>query len=108
MSKLEEILTADVLAEEAEGAQYLRDRHLEVSGATKLLKFEVQKADLRSGAVSAYVCLDFSQNRVLNQAGDDLTPSSRKDKQTSFVRFVWSNNVMKIRENGAWPGESIC
>jgi hypothetical protein len=96
------------LKEENQGARYLKDGNLRIVGVTKLLRFKIQTADLQSGSISAYACVDFGGARVVNQKGEDVTPSGRVDKQTSLARFDWVGNGLVVDENAAWSGESIC
>lgn len=95
-------------ARNKETASYLQSHSLRAVGSTKLLKFTLQKADLRSGTVSAYACVDLSEVRVLNKAGIDVTPANRPDRQTSVPRFEWQSNRFVLEEDGTWPGKSIC
>jgi hypothetical protein len=108
LERLGTYVTEKQLVEERAGAKYLKDHRLRVVGNTELLRFRLQSADVLTGAVSAYACVDFRKARVLDKAGKDVTPIGRTDRQTSIARFVWQDGGLVVSENKAWSGQSIC
>jgi hypothetical protein len=93
---------------ERDGFLRLKQKGIRVAGESVLVKFVLQSADLSTGSVSAYACVDLKKARVLNNAGEDVTPAGRVDRQTSIARFRWSGGKLVLNEDGSWSGESIC
>ncbi|WP_375388065.1 hypothetical protein [uncultured Amnibacterium sp.] len=93
---------------ERSGADYLVDKALRVTGESKLVRFKLQAADLDTGEVAAYACVDFGQTHVIDNKGRDVTPVKRIDQQTSLAKFIWSGKRLALSENSAWSGQSLC
>jgi hypothetical protein len=93
---------------EVAGAKALESKGLKTKGATRLLKFELQSADLRTGSLRAYACVDLSAVHVFDADGTEVTPASRPRRQTSVVGFEWSRDHLVVSKNGTWSGPSIC
>ncbi|MGT2425208.1 hypothetical protein [Amnibacterium kyonggiense] len=108
LDRLAPFVTDAELEAERHGADYLRTHNLRIVGSSELLAFEPQVADLRAGAITAYACVNVAGARVLDTAGKDVTPTSRKERQTSIARFVWADGGLKLSETAPWSGESIC
>lgn len=108
VEKLAPYVSATDLVREKQSALYLQAHGLKIVGASRLLKFEAQSLRTASGRVTAYACVDFSQTKVLNRVGKDVTPPSRADRQTSVAEFVRVGSRLVLNENKPWSGESIC
>ncbi|WP_133767491.1 hypothetical protein [Amnibacterium kyonggiense] len=101
-------LTKSALDAERKGAEELRRSKVRTFGMTELRKFQLQRADLKSGRVEAYACIDLSDVKVEDEDGKDVTPASRPSLQTLKPTFVWSGGHLLLEENGTWSGSSIC
>jgi hypothetical protein len=108
VSQLKPLVTPGDYSDELAGAKALATRHVVAKGPTKLIRFRLQRADLESGALTAYACVDLSKVRVLDARGTDVTPPGRPDRQTSLVKFDWFESHLAIARNGTWSGQSIC
>ena len=101
------LLATSAYLEEVESQQELTKRHLRAVGPSRLKAFRLQSADLRTGNVKAYACVDFSEVRVLS-GRKDVTPQDRLPRQTSLAEFERRENRLVLKLNGKWPGQSIC
>jgi hypothetical protein len=108
VDRFKAVLTGDAYDEERRGAEVLQQKKLVSTGATRLTAFEVQSADLQSGAVRAYACIDLKDVRVRTASGRDVTPAKRPRKQMVQPTFVWAAGRLMLKENGTWSGSSIC
>jgi hypothetical protein len=106
--RFHEVLAGEAFAEERRGVEVLRARNLVTTGATRLTAFKLQSADLRSGSVAAYACIDLEKVRVRTAAGRDVTPAKRVNKQIVRPLFVWDSGRLLLKENGSWVGEPVC
>jgi hypothetical protein len=107
-ASLRPLLTGKAYKNEVAAFEDLKTRGLRTQGAARLIKFQTQTASSELKRVVAYACVDLSRVRVRSQAGKDVTPSSRPNRQTSLATFVTVNGSMRLDENGTWSGESIC
>lgn len=69
------------LVDELRGFETLRDSGLRLEGKASVTAVELQRYDEVAGEVEIafYGCVDFSGSRVLNSAGEDVTPVDRED-----------------------------
>ena len=65
-------------------------------------------ANSNSQNLSAYLCLDSSQSRVIDAAGNDVTPSSRQDRWPLLVTFESKNGALLISGSETWTGTNFC
>ncbi|RIX28764.1 hypothetical protein D1781_15350 [Amnibacterium setariae] len=107
-SRLRSYLSTAAYEEESKSFEQLSARGLHTTGATKLIKFQQQSANLRDGKLTAYACIDLSDVRLVNEAGKDVTPKSRPGRQTFLPSFAVRNRRVILMENGTWAGDSIC
>lgn len=73
-----------------EGREYLRSLDQTLVGDTRVLAFLGSEAQLEidSATVTATVCLDVSETRVLNSDGTDVTPESRPQVVSQQVVMI--------------------
>lgn len=79
--------------------------HERVKGGAVLSNSRLQRRTPRG--LVAYVCLDISKARLLDENGNDITPAGRPDRQTLIVTFA-GGAVPKIEASQSWGGSSIC
>lgn len=108
LDQLQSLVTADDFKTERAGAVAFAASGVHTTGLTVLKSIELQDADLAHGRIAAYACVDYSDVRVFNKAGKNVTPPSRPDLQTWLVRFVGGPRALLIDGNGTWSGKSIC
>lgn len=69
---------------------------LRITGQSTVKSFEAKEYDGRSQAVDAVACLDVSGSRVVNGAGQDVTPANRAPFASIKVRLVPGRDSLKI------------
>ncbi|MBG6213776.1 hypothetical protein IWX77_001712 [Cryobacterium sp. CAN_C2] len=70
----------------------------------------IQSADLESGAVVAYVCLDVSDTDVVDGTGLTVVPPGRPDRyplQVSLIRGSTSDRLL-VEKSDSWSGSNFC
>lgn len=106
--RLRPFLTPAAFEEEARAVQQGRQAGLRTRGTAKLRALKLQRANLSSGALTAYACVDLSGVTVLDESGDDVTPKDRVDQQTGLATFTFESGRLLLARNGTWSGVSIC
>ena len=84
----ETFLTGPALTDSIEGSQQLSAMGVHLAGASKILATRLD--DWSATHVTMSVCMDIANVRVLDAAGNDVTPDSRGDRGTLRVGFVYS------------------
>lgn len=95
---------ADFLAETKSVSRYV-DAGLHSEGKVEVVAFKLQSVNLKSGAGSAYVCVDVKKVRLKNAAGEDVTPKNRAVQQAVVVGF---DPGPLISSSEAWTGDGVC
>jgi hypothetical protein len=108
VGRFNQVLTESALREEKAGAKLLQTKKLVSTGATELTGFKLQRANLATGEVAAYACIDLSNVRVMTSAGKDVTPKGRPARQTVRPTFVWKLGRLMVEANGTWSGSTVC
>jgi len=79
-------LSGQALRSELETRQFLLDRGLAIKGDTSASTIE--RLDWTNQDVLVLICLDSSNTRVLDAAGEDVTPVKRESRSAIEVRFT--------------------
>lgn len=90
-------LTGEILEAEIANARDLDAAGIHIEGETKILEFNSIEAELGPpGEVKAQACLDISNARAINQAGEDVTTPGRSDLYAVTVTFVGTRSSLLI------------
>ncbi|WP_091225950.1 hypothetical protein [Microbacterium sp. 3J1] len=102
-------LTGLALEGDIDGQNQLRDWGLQSAGQTAISSFKGIDfhADHAEAVLIGYVCIDVSRFRVLNAAGEDVTPPERGDVVAQSVTFVGTPRTLLI-SNEESAEESQC
>lgn len=87
-------------AEEQSGLDELSRRGLHFTGESQLRELTLQSRNFDQ--MTTYACLDMSGSRLLDQAGNDVTPSTRSDLSLFAVDFVSSGETLVIDKVELW------
>lgn len=91
-------LIGSALEGDIDAHNLLQQRGLAVDGHVRIEFFEGIDATLTSEAneITAIVCLDASQTRVIDGAGADVTPSDRELRVAQEVVFIAVDGALRI------------
>lgn len=91
-------LVGVALENDIDAQNSLREWGLRASGEGTVATFRGTNAEIddRIAEVTAYVCIDVSELRVLNSDGLDVTPSDRGDIVSQLVRFTGDRSRLRI------------
>ena len=98
--RLEAVTTAEWFAYEKESAEQRVATGLRAEGESEIVSFDLQSRS-RSDVI-VYVCLDVSRVRVLNERGEDVTPSDRAGQGTLEVRFAVTQAGLRVDGSDLW------
>ena len=104
--RLKGLLSSDQYQTEVSSFQNYVTKDIHSSGQMSFDSLHIASSD--SEIVSAYLCLDSSQSRVLDSSGIDVTPSSREDRWPLFVTFESKNGTLVISGSETWTGTNFC
>lgn len=100
-------LTGAALESDIETARYLKQNELSLSGQSEIVSFkgvQVQLAPIST--VESRVCLDVSASRVLDDQGNDVTPSDRADRWLLDITFSGTADSLTISNSVVAEAES--
>jgi hypothetical protein len=107
--RIRPFVTAERFDDELRGFSTLRESNLHIQGEATLEVLELQRYDEVGGEVEVvfYACWDASASRVINSAGEDVTPSDRDDRLVLevLVRTVDRQLPLVLESDEAWPGQ---
>ncbi len=107
-SSIRPYVTPAEYSREVAGFKALAKQEWRLTGHTTVGPVRIRSADLNTGLVTAYVCVDNSHSKIIDSDGRDVTPKDRPASQTTLARLVWRSGDLLIDENGPWSGQSIC
>lgn len=58
--------------------------------------------------ISIYACQDVSATRLLNSAGQDVTPADRDERVPLVLEFRGSSAAILVSGNQLWSGDNFC
>lgn len=103
-------VTDEYLQVELDTAALYRENRYRLEGDVSITDFSLQRYDESVGVaeVVAYVCLDVSATRVVDESGADVTPD-RQAKVGLEVTFVGdSTDGLKVGSSEQWSDSSYC
>ena len=70
----------------------------------------LQSADLASGMLSAYVCLDVSESDVIDRSGVSVVAVDRVERLPLEIGFIFesANQRLLLERTRSWDGENFC
>lgn len=99
-------LAGQALEDDINAQRMFREKHLKVVGPNKVSSFRPLKYDEARGQVSADLCVDVTESRVVNESGTDVTPSARVG--VVAVEVEMTSNGQHLVITGAIPGKRSC
>jgi hypothetical protein len=102
-------LSGSALSGDIEAQRALAEANLKILGATRIDTFSGIDADIGNAvaSVTADACIDFSESRVVNSDGADVTPAERASTSSIRVEFAGSSAELLITRTAA-RGDSQC
>ncbi len=101
------LLSEEAYGQELQGFEYLSSNGLRLQGASSYDSISVKRWDATT--VETYLCLDLSAVRLVDRAGNDVTPPDRVDRQPFEVNFVREpTGQVLISRNSVWAGDNFC
>lgn len=105
--RLKGLVSKSLYSDELSGFKQLQDAAWFASGRSTFDGVHLQKTS--GSEISAYLCIDHSQIRLLDAGGLDVTSPSRVDRYPLVVTFSSSDNgVLTIDSSNTWSGQNFC
>lgn len=103
-------VTEDQLADELDGSAYLESNQIRTVGASVLNQVELQQYDELDAyaEIVFYACVDVSGVRVLDSAGQDVTPSERAPTIALEVVVQAGTEEVLVADSAQWPDSGFC
>lgn len=95
------------------GLERFEEEAVRASGDTVPYGMKVQSVayDSTVPRVVVYVCLDYSDARLINSSGTDVTPTDRLELNPISAEFIGSKGdpaTLVLDRNDKWPGQTFC
>ncbi|MFA9277378.1 MAG: hypothetical protein ACEQR4_06055 [Rhodoluna sp.] len=108
--RLKGLVSTNLYSEQESAYKDLQKSGLHAGGTTKSDNYRVQ--DYSNSGTSreliSYVCLDVSENPVINSQGLDVTPSERQSRIPLVIKFSLSREKTIIESSEVWSGTNFC
>lgn len=103
-------LSPDMYERESKIYEVLVESKRTIVGKTSYSGFILQRVSdaMTSVDIQAYVCVDVSNNRILDAAGIDVTPADRADRVSLQVTFEATSTSTVLTGSEVWSGSSVC
>ena len=108
--RISDFAAGEVLESELGIYKKLSSGGLHLIGDLSFDSLSIQSADLESGEVVAYVCLDVSGTDVVDATGLTVVPPGRPDRypvQISLLRDSASDRL-RVEKSDSWSGSNFC
>ena len=108
--RISEYTVGEVLESELATYERMSTDKIHLVGDLAFDSFTLQSADLSSGDVIAYVCLDVAQTDVIDAAGASVIPAGRPDRYPLQVSLLHdsSANRLFVEKSDSWSGSNFC
>jgi hypothetical protein len=107
---LSDIATGAALEEALESVVLYQEDGRRIVGSSSISSETLADADLHSGDVQLYACLDISETRVFDSAGTDITPPGRASRFPMIVALILGEELshLVVSEEEVWDGSDFC
>lgn len=99
-------LSGQALEDDINAQRTLRAKRLKVVGPNRVTSFRAFDYDQARGQIGADVCIDVTESRVLDDSGEDVTPSSRASLVALHVVMTQEHDRLQI--TSAVAGKHSC
>ncbi|MBX0300111.1 hypothetical protein K2F54_08980 [Cryobacterium sp. 1639] len=108
--RISEVTTGEALDTEIQSMERLSEAGTTGVGELKFDTFTIQSAELSSGSVSAYVCLDVSATDVVDATGTSVLTGDRRERLPLEIAFIYDDESRQLllERTRTWDGESFC
>ena len=108
--RMSAVATGEALADEIRSFQGLVEGGLRGIGDLKFDSLTLQSADLASGNVTTYLCLDTSQADLVDKSGASAVTPDVARRYPLEVRFTLANQSPRllVQESATWSGTNFC
>lgn len=104
--RLKGLLSSEQYLLEVNSFQNYVSKAIHSSGLTTFDSLHLAESD--AARISAYLCLDSSQSRVLDVNDKDVTPSNRVDRWPLLIHFEYLNGNLVLSGSDTWTGTNFC
>lgn len=95
----QDYLSGLALEKSIDGHNYLLVHGIRLSGSVHIIEFSGESAVMsETPRIRAFVCLDISDTRTLDNNGNDITPPERAAVIAQHVAFVFDGAELRISE----------
>lgn len=98
-----DFLTGDALTESIAATQQLNDAGLELEGPMRIVSIHGDDWDPYTATIS--VCMNYSDTRVVDESGNDVTPESRADVGSLNVQITYASPTPLITQSIVGDGQ---
>jgi hypothetical protein len=108
--RLKEFVSDNLYSEQESAYLDLQKSGLHAGGTTSSDHFRVQDyvSSTTSTKMISYVCIDVSENPVLNSEGLDVTPTTRQSRIPLEIGFALFKDKVLIESSEVWSGTNFC
>ncbi|WP_281885847.1 hypothetical protein [Agromyces rhizosphaerae] len=91
----------------------LASRSISIVGSSRIASAHIAQWSVGAEdvVVDAYMCVDGSDTRILDSAGDDITPASRETRVPLLVHFIGpavQDRGLLVDSSELWRGDDFC
>ncbi|MCU1447557.1 hypothetical protein, partial [Cryobacterium sp.] len=108
--RMSDVSTGEALETEIRSLEGMAEAGTVGVGELSYDKFTMQSAELSSGSLTAYVCLDVSATDVLDISGESVLSDSRVDRLPLEVAFAFDKDDQQllVERTRIWDGDNFC
>ena len=108
--RMSDVAVGEALATEIESLNGMSDAGTVGVGELSFDSLTIQTAELHSGSITAYVCLDVSGSDVLDASGKSILSDDRVERLPFEVGFIFDreNQRLFLGRSEIWAGDNFC
>lgn len=109
-SRMTSVAVGEALETEVQALEGMSEAGTVGVGVLKFDTLTLQSADLASGTLSAYVCLDVSESDVIDRSGVSVVSVDRVERLPLEVGFIFESASQRLllERTRSWDGENFC
>jgi hypothetical protein len=109
-NRIDSFVTPEMLPGEVASFERLSESGVHLVGDLAFDSMKLQSADLASGSMIVYMCLDVSETDVVDSAGVSTVPSDRVSRHPLQVALTHDTpaNRLLLERSELWTGTNFC
>jgi hypothetical protein len=108
VDRLRPLVSRNLFERESSGFEKTLANGRRTTGDSRFDTVSLERYDRTTEKLSAFLCLDVGNIRILDASGSDVTPAERPSRLPMSIQFALIGSKFLVSQSDTWPGKNFC